>query len=117
MNGINEFLVRSESGSVDLDATTAKFRGALEVYLTQRETEASKIAEAVHAIYDEYKGASLNMPALCSFTAARLGATPATHAVLCERTAEYVRENAGEGKTFTIAKGKNGGVRRNADKA
>lgn len=115
MNSINAFLVRSENGSVDLDATTAKFRGALEVYLAERETELSQIAEAVHGVFDQYKGVSLNMPALLNFALGRLNPTPATHALLSERTVEYVRDNAGEGKIFTIAKGKGGGVRRNAD--
>lgn len=115
MSNINAFVVKSENGSVDVEASCLKFRGELEKHLAAREVETSAIAEAVHAVFDQYKGVNINMPALTNAVLSRMGATPSTFAVLSERTAEYVRENAGEGGAFKIAKGKGGGVRRVAD--
>ncbi len=115
MSNINAFLVRGADGSCDLDATVLKFRGELEKYLAQRETEDAGIAAAVHEVFDTYKGANINMPALQGFVLQKMGATPANWAVLGERIADYVRSQAGEGGLYKIAKGKNGGVRRVAD--
>lgn len=115
MSNMNEFLVRGSDGTVDVDATTLKFRGALEVYIAERETENALIAAAVSEVFDQFKGANINMPALTSYALQRLNATPSNFMALSERIQEYVRENAGEGGIYKIAKGKGGGVRRVAD--
>jgi hypothetical protein len=115
MDNMNAFVVRGESGSVDVEATTLKFRGALEVYLATRETEDASIAAAVHEVFDTHRGANINMPALVGFAIQKLGVTPANHATLSEKVADYVRNNAGDGGAFEIKKGKGGGTRRVCD--
>jgi uncharacterized protein (UPF0335 family) len=123
---ISKILVRGADGLVDLDATVLAFRGTLEVYIAERETENALIAQAVHEVFDQYKGASINMPALLHYVLQKMDATPANFGVLGERVSEYVRENAvtetnasGIFKNvkgiFKIAKGKGGGCKRVCD--
>lgn len=120
-------LVRSSNGKYDLDAMTVAARNALVRLEAERETEEATIADAVNAIFDEFKGAAINMPALLSMTTQRLNAQPSNFKVLSERASAYVHENS-QGDTdkatgavqrpnslFVIGKGKGGGVRRRAD--
>lgn len=119
----------TEGGKVDQDKSEAAFRGALLKYVAERETEGTLIEEAVSALFDQYKGAAINMPAVCSMTAQRLNAQPENFKVLSDRVAEYVRANSQEtgnekegtlvehpDSLFIIAKGKGGGVSRRADR-
>ena len=119
----------TEAGKVNQDKSEAAFRGALLKYIAERETEGTLIEEAVSALFDQYKGAAINMPAVASMTAQRLGAQPENFKVLSDRVAEYVRANSQETGSekegnlvqhpesmFIIAKGKGGGVSRRADR-
>ncbi len=131
MDNITVKLVRSTDGSVDESASTQAFASALSKHIAERETETSTIAAAVGEVFDQYLGVSINMPALCNFTLAKLNAQPENYKVLSERVAAYVRENA-QGKDlsekdakesiwerpdslFVIGKGKGGGCYRRAD--
>lgn len=124
-------LVRSADGSVDENATKSAFDAALAKHIAEREMETATIAAAVSAVFDQYLGTSINMPALCNFTLGRLNAQPENYKVLSDRVAAYVRDNA-QGKDlsekdakesiwerpdslFVIGKGKGGGVYRRAD--
>lgn len=119
----------TEDGKIDQDKSEAAFRSNLLRYVAERETEGTLIAEGVAALFDQYKGAAINMPAVCSMTAQRLGAQPENFKVLSDRVAEYVRANSQEtgsekegtltehpDSLFVIAKGKGGGVSRRADR-
>lgn len=111
-------LALTSSGTVDRDATLTACENAIDTYVAERELESETIAKAVHGVFDQYKGASINMPALAGFALQRLNAQPANFNVLEERTMEYVRANAGtreSGAEFAIGKGKGGGVKRWAD--
>lgn len=121
-----EGVVRGDEGSVDVDATLAKCKAELIQFCAERETEEATIADAVCAIFDEYVGVRINMPALTGFALQRLNAQPQNHKVLTERVQAYVRSNS-QGKTdddgtqerpgslFLIGKGKGGGVARRCD--
>jgi phage tail tube protein FII len=122
---LQSYVVRGSDGSVDEGATLDKFEATLSQYIAQRETELSTISDAVHAVFDQYKGTSINMPALTTFALQRLNAQPENYKALETRVQEFVRENSqGEVKDgvaahplsmFLINKGKAGGCRRRAD--
>lgn len=113
------FAVRDSSGNVDLDGTMVKFQSELLKFQAERETETAVIAEAVTAVFDQHRGANIQMPAIVTLALQRLNVQPESYKVLSERVADFVRANAGteraEGKTFRIAKGKGGGVTRWVD--
>jgi hypothetical protein len=113
MSNINvSAYVVSANGSVDVEASVGKFRGALATFLAERETEQSVIAEAVSAVFDKNPGV-IAMPALAGLALQELNAAPETFAKLHERVLGYVRESAkGTGAIFKIQKGKGGGVSR-----
>lgn len=105
-------------GLVDQAASEKAFRTALVKYTAERETELSSIADAVGAVFDAHKGASINMPAVAHYALTGLNAQPENFKTLETRVMEYVRENAkGDSSIFVIAKGKKGGVTRRADSA
>ena len=114
--------------SIDVAASQAAFSKALSIHIAERETQQEQIAEAVSALFDQYPGASINMPAVASMTAQKLRAQPENFGVISERVLDYVRANSQETKDeagvvtahpdslFVIAKGKNGGCYRRADR-
>lgn len=131
MSQITDFLVR-EDGIVNEEKSVEKFRSAMLKHIAESETELATIATAVGAVFDQYKGASINMPALCNFALGRLNAQPENYKSLSDRVAQYVRDNA-QGKDltpkgqkekvwenssslFVISKGVGGGVCRRADR-
>lgn len=112
------FAVRDSDGELDLDGTMTKFQGVLLQYQAERETELATIGAAVNAVFDQHKGATINMPAVTSFALQRLNVQPESYKVLAERIQTFVRDNASDerGKgLFRIAKGKGGGVTRWSD--
>lgn len=111
------FCVRDESGAIDVGATVLKFEGEVQKYQAERELESETVGAAVNAVFDEHRGAVINMPAVTSMALTRLGVQPETYKVLSERVQEYIRTNATDtrGGLFRIAKGKGGGVTRWAD--
>ena len=132
MSTLTITLVQGSSG-VDQARSEAAFRTALAAYIVERETEEETIAEAVHAVFDQYKSASINMPALAGFALQRLNVQPENFKALELRIMEYVRSNADQSaktdkdgnvltpaesprtRTFAIGKGKGGGVKRWSD--
>ena len=111
-------VVRS-GGLIDRDASVAAFTAALDAHIVESETEGAVIAEAVGAVFDQYKGAAINMPALETFALTRLNVQPETWASLRTKVKSFVRDNSTdtreEGGLFQGKKGSGGGVRRWAD--
>lgn len=115
-------------GRTDEEASTALFTSLMKSHIASRELELETIADAVGAVFEKYKGTSINMPALCNFALQELNAQPENYKVLQERTAQYVRDNAQGDKDkvtgkeprpdslFVIGKGVGGGVHRRADR-
>jgi hypothetical protein len=104
------FIVRS-AGSVDVAATLSKFENDLLDHLANEELANADVSAAVHAVFDQYLGACLNMPALVGAAFAKLGLPPSEFGTVGERIADYAR-NSGQ---FKVSKGKGGGVRRLRD--
>lgn len=123
---LSTYAVRDSAGNIDHDSTVAKFASDLFTFEAERETETAVIATAVHALFDQYKSASLNMPFITNQVLRSLNAQPENFKILETRTLEFLRSNS-QGKTddggnaerpnsvFVIAKGKGGGVKRRAD--
>ena len=119
-------LVRGVDGSIDQDACLAGCKTAITKYVAERETEEATIALAVNDLFDEHKGARLNMPYVQNEALRRLNVQPENFKTLSERVAQYVRDHAQGEKAedgsferpdslFLINKGKGGGVARRAD--
>lgn len=110
---MKEYVVRrSETGSVDVDATIAKFAGELQSYLNGVETLSDSIGVAVEQVFDAHKGASIPLPALVSIALTALGVSPTNFTEMSEAVADYVRSHK---DVYQMSKGKGGGVRRIAD--
>jgi hypothetical protein len=123
---IGSYAVRSVDGSIDHEATLGKFAGDLLQFEAEQEQQSAEIGAAVHALFDQFKGARLNMPYLTGEVLRRLSATPENYKALTEKVQGFVRsqsqgETADDGtverpnSVFIIGKGKGGGVARRAD--
>jgi len=120
------YAVRSAQGSIDHECTLAKFAGDLARFAAERETEMADIGKAVHALFDQYRGARLNTPFVVGETLRRLEAKPENYKALSDKVTELIRSQA-QGATqddgsvenpnsvFLIGKGKGGGIARRAD--
>ena len=119
-------LVVDADGNIDQERSLAAFRSQVATRIAERQTEQAQIAEVVGAIFEENKGASINMPALRGLACAKLQAQPDMFKTLSNRVADYVRENS-QGKVvdgvaerpeslFLITKGSGGGVSVRADR-
>ena len=116
----------TQDGHIDIDASTAAFRSAAIKRQAELETEQTEIADAVTALFDQYRGQAIPMPTVGSMVAQKLNAQPENFKVLSDRVLDYVRQNSqGEVKDgvaarpdseFVIGKGKNGGCYRRADR-
>lgn len=101
-------------GLVDLEATLKAVAEAVTSYNVTLSNDMDRIGQAVHAVFDQYKGSAVNMPALTSLTIAKLGNVgPSEYQAMGERVHAFVKAN--EGTVFQIAKGKGGGCKRIAD--
>ena len=124
---LNVDLVLGADGHIDQAASSAAFQSALVRAVAERETEEVQIAAAVAEVFDQYRGQSIQMPALGSMVAQKLNAQPENFKVLQDRALDYVRTNS-QGETpkggtaerpdslFVIGKGKGGGCYRRADR-
>lgn len=108
---LNTYVVRASNGSIDHEATIAKFEGDLNTFAAAREKEDSLIAEALHGIFDSHKGKRIPMPFLTSEVLRVLNVQPENFKSLSEKVQEYVRAC----DDFSIGKGKGGGVGRACD--
>lgn len=119
--------------SLDKETLSRSAAAAAVKYLTDRGEQDEAIAGAVESIFDQYRGTSINMPALASMACQRLNVQPENFNSVEERVLDYVRANADlhekkdkAGKVvqtaeaprtrlFAIGKGKGGGVKRWSD--
>jgi hypothetical protein len=122
-------LVLDEDGAIDEAASQIAFTSALSAYKAERELEASTIETAVHAIFDQYRGVSVNMPYLVNSVLRSLNVQPANFKAMESKVLAFVRSNsdrlankskgieaeAPRTRTFGIKKGSGGGVVRWSD--
>ena len=116
-------------GRTNESATLEACRAAVLRTKAERETQEWEIASQVEALFDTHLGKAIGMPALGSMVAQKLNAQPENFKALSDRVLDYVRANSQEtgsektgdlashpDSTFVIAKGKNGGCYRRADR-
>ena len=111
--GLSACAIRFVDGVIDIQATLEGLENQIMDLVDAEEQSASRIGEAVNAVFDAYKGQTLTMPALVNAALGHLPVTPATFATESAAVAEYVRQRK-DGE-FKIAKGKGGGVSRSCD--
>jgi len=111
-SGLGSCAVRWDDGTINVEDTLRGLRTQLEDLALAEEEGAERIATAVHAVFDQYKGQTLNMPSLVNAALAHLSVTPATFAAESAAVADFIRLRKTE---FRIAKGKGGGVTRICD--
>lgn len=111
--GLSVCAVRFTDGTIDIESTLEGLESQLSALAASEENSAERIGEAVHAVFDAYKGQVLTMPALVNAALGHLSVTPDTFAAESAAVAEYVRQRK-DGE-FKIAKGKGGGVSRVCD--
>jgi hypothetical protein len=87
-------LVLSAAGVIDTEASLLAAENAIVAYKADRETEESQIADAVHAQFDEYRGARQNMPALVNGALRYLNVQPANYKSLAEKVTAYIQANS-----------------------
>ena len=110
-------VVRSETGSVDVQATVDNCTTALASYIRESEEGEVLCQTAVDAVFDQHKGAAINMPALVSLSQGWINTNVGVLKVneyvpLGEKIGEYVRNHK---DLYQISKGPKGGVRRISD--
>lgn len=110
-----EYAVRDSNGLTDVPATVRKFSEELVALKDKSEANALRCGAAIADVFEQHKGIRMPIPTVCMLALAKLGIEPSEYNDMMEACGDYLRKNAGDGKTFSIAKGKNGGIARTAD--
>jgi len=122
-NAVSSFLVSNEDGSFDLEASVLKFRETALRFVANTETEDTVVLDTISALFDQYKGAKLNMSFIKSQAVARMAAdhpemsSPSLFTMLSKRVEDVLHSVTGEGKAYGVTKGKGGGFYRLVDQA
>lgn len=135
MNNIvlSQFVVRGSNGSVDMDQTLNKFRHTVSQFIADRETEETKIAEAIELVLSDNVGTRTNLDFVTGTVARSLNANASNYTDLKDKAADYIRQNAcgekdgkpvdtktgmelDEPRCYFLGKGRDGGVCRWADR-
>ena len=108
--------VEYSDGLVDLKATLNNVASAVATFNASMANDIDQIAVALNGVFDTYKGANINKPALVSLTVGKLdykGDLQAL-ALLTERVTLFIDSQVASG-TLTMKKGKGGGCSRTSD--
>jgi len=127
-------LVFAVDGSLDEAGSIRRFENALAEFQASRLLESDTILTAVHAVFDQYRGEAIPMPALTSAVLQALHVLPSNYKTMEEKVTNCIRENADQSekkdrktgevtrqaelprtRTFGIRKGVGGGVCRWTD--
>lgn len=134
--GVKAFLV-TEDGKVNLEKSVEKYRAACLHHVAGETTQTELISQCMTALFDQYKGAHLNLDFIKSQTVQRITKLhpelnqPALFATLSKRVEDFVHDNtnvdaseatakrpakeAVTGKTYNVSRGKGGGFCRALD--
>lgn len=105
----NVYVVRDESGNVDLEATHEKFATELAAWDSQNRSDLGTVTAAIHKVFNKfYAVKAISKPALLTLVLGELTVTPGTHQEVSERICGVLKTDP----AFLVAKGKNGGVSR-----
>jgi hypothetical protein len=105
---MDKHIVRGFDGSVDVDASAAKYAEALTNWVAQNEIPAETIAAAVNAVLDRQTG-RVPVPYLVSLAANELGADATTFKALSDRSHSYITGQIKAGNLFLARGGAAGG--------
>lgn len=106
-----KYVEKSKDGTMDLEATIAKFKVDLDTFVTLQERDQGALLAAIEEVYAENPGANMNGPAIRTLALAKVGFTAANFQALSERCAEVMKN---EPRYYTV-KGKGGGTARMSD--
>lgn len=135
---VKAFLVAVD-GKTDLEASVDKYRAVCRQYIAKQLAETELVGQCMTALFDQYKGAHLNLDFIKSQTVQRMTKQhpelnePALFATLSKRVEDYLHENCDQplvpakgdkpevaaitDRTYAMRKGKGGGFCRKADQA
>jgi hypothetical protein len=124
-NAVVAFLVYNAAGSVDLEATCAKFREVALKYSVGQEAEVGLIAACMAEVFATHKGVRMNVPAITSATIQKLTSKnsqfgdPALFSGLSKRIGEVLKDLTGDEDTkpYGVTRGPAGGHFCKADQA
>lgn len=105
-----------KDGLVDLSATLHNVASAVKTFNAGMASDLDQIGSALNSVFDQFKGANINKPALVSLTVGKLdykGDLQAL-ALLTERVTLFIDSQVASG-ILTMKKGKGGGCSRTAD--
>jgi hypothetical protein len=104
-----------KDGLADLEATLKNVAEEIANYNVAKQNDVEVIGVAVHAVFDQWKGASIDKPSLISFTLAKLSGVDAlNHKTFVPRAHEVIDAMTATG-VLSMRKGRNGGYSRCAD--
>lgn len=116
------FIVRTEDGSVDLAASTAKFSQTALAFLASQEANDSLIRTCMTALYDTFRGASFNQAYIASSVIRLMGVSKpellaaSVHPSLTKRIVEVLHQDTKAG-IYVSKKGPGFGTSRVSDQA
>lgn len=138
-DGFLAFLVKDSAGKVDLDTSVARFRAYAVKYLAGQESNEELVNKCLHALFDQYRGANLNLKFIKSQTVSLMIREvpemndPTLYVRLCGRVEDYLHDNTNRpaveakgdkpavkavvGKAFNSKRGKSAGFTRVSDQA
>ena len=111
---LNESVVRV-SGRIDVTASLVALESALEAAIVAEETATAGVSAAVLAVFADYKGTSINKPAVASLAMQKLGTAPGDFGATSDLVNAYIDQNKGDDGLFIVKKGKGGGISLRAD--
>jgi len=135
-DAVKAFFV-TEDGKVNLEASVDRFRSSALKFIAGQEAQDSLIMQCMTGLFDQYKGANLNLDYIKSQTVERMGKAvpdlkdPGLFSILSTRVEAILHENCDQpaveakgdkpaveaitGRVYAMRKGKGGGFYRNAD--
>jgi len=111
---ITDSVVRHSDGSLDLEATLEALSPKVVALVEKLDCDTLDIAQAVHAVFDMFKGSRMNTNAVVSFALQHLSVTPESAGELTAKVQEFIKMNSGErgSSLFSTKRGRSGGVAR-----
>lgn len=71
-NTVVGFVVRGSDGLINRDASIAKFSAAFVEYVTSQAAQRAALSEAIHAVFDAYRGQVISTRFVCDAVRANL---------------------------------------------
>ena len=119
-------LVLNSDGSVNREESMAMASIALDDFISTQSVLTADVAAAVHAVFDKYPGAGLNVPFIVTNALMMLNVTPSNSQALTKAVHDYITSNsqgdkdeagnvANPNSLFIVGKGRGASTRRRSD--